>query len=200
MEIKFNIPDLSELKPFSVTFMMSHFFTGSGPKGRKAFALVMNFIRLVDLAIREYENGRDALCEFATTINGFGLHLTIRASAHFEVCISTLKRSVYLLKRIQKHPEVPQSLKDLLPRGSRVLPGQGEHQILDMRNAIQHLEERIITGEIMAGQSLGLMPSEDCIELGGCRILYPDLAEWLRELHIHAIRLSQYREDGVAVK
>ena len=43
-----------------------------------------------------------------------------------------------------------------------------------------------------------VMPCEYCVELGGNRILYSDLADWLRELHGCARKLSSYRENGVA--
>jgi hypothetical protein len=201
MELKYNIPDLSSLKPFSATYMANYFFTGVGPKGREAYGLVMNFIRLVDLAIFEYENGRIALCQFATPSNATLIGLFIKASAHFEVCVSTLIRSMNHLMKMRGERKISQPLKDLLPRtlrGRKVERVRDEVKVL--RDAIQHLEEKILKGETPTGKPIALMPCEDCIELGGYKISYSHLAEWLRELHGCARKLSRYREDGIAVK
>ena len=201
MELKYNIPDLSGLKPFSVTFMMYHVFAGGGPKGHEAYGLLMNFVRLVDLTIREYENGRMALNQFVATDDFSSLGFFFRASAHFEVCISTLKRSMNHLIRMRRERKISQPLKDLLPktlRGRKVERVRDDVRVL--RDAIQHLEERILKGETPTGKPIALMPCEDCVELGGYRILYSDLAKWLRELHGCARKLSRYREKGIAVK
>ncbi|GAB4218036.1 MAG: hypothetical protein OHK0012_25070 [Synechococcales cyanobacterium] len=49
-----------------------------GPQGREAYALVMNFVRLIDLAISEYESGRLAILQYA---NSNEIGADIRASA-----------------------------------------------------------------------------------------------------------------------
>src|SRR3972149_1319009 len=107
------------------------------------------------------------------------LGLIFRASGHFEVCIDNVKRAI-------------EPMKALLPRGIKVLSRSVEVPITGMRNAIQHLENRIKKGEIADGQSLALLPSENELELGVHRIPYADLAEWLIDLHALSDRLAHY--------
>lgn len=197
VEIKYYVPNLSSLDQHSPFFMFNRYFRGAGPKNYEAYALVMNFIRLVDLAICEYENGRNVLEEFlASKNNSIVSHLPIFASNHFEVCISTLKRIINYLKKLRGHPNVPRSLKNLLPKNSKVLSSQVENLITNMRHAIEHLENKIQYGEITFGQALCIMPVEDGIELGKYKILFRDLAEWLREVHKYSNELVQYREPN----
>ena len=195
MQLTFNIADVSHLQQRSIHFAMNCVFGGGGPKDREAYFLVMNFARLVDFAIREYEYGRKATLEFAEDTDSLSLGLIFRASGHFEVCIDNVKRAIEHLKALRMHPKVPQPIKALLPRGIKVLSRSVEVPITGMRNAIQHLENRIKKGEIADGQSLALLPSENELELGVHRIPYADLAEWLTELHALSDRLAHYRDN-----
>lgn len=197
MKLNYNIPDLSELKPRSTFFLVNYIFRGAGPKHREAYALVMNFVRLVDLAISEYELARKAMLQFKETTESLALGQAIRASGHYEVCVSALKRAIDHLKAIRGHPMVPlvpQSLQDLLPRGINVLSGRVESQVTDLRNAIQHLEKVIKKGEILEGQAIALAVNEDDIELGSNKILHSDLAKWLQELHELSSKVAKYWE------
>jgi hypothetical protein len=50
------MPDLSNLSAnASLTFVLNRVFAGGGPKDPKSYALVMNFIRIVDHFVAEYE-------------------------------------------------------------------------------------------------------------------------------------------------
>ncbi len=194
MRFNFEAPDLSSLKECSTLFAVRRIFQRAGPPDYQAYGLTVNYIRLVDIAIREYESGRSMLSRFAETTRSAGLNLMFAASSHFEICVDAVKRSVNHLKKIRGHPNVPQSMKDLLPRNLTVLTGQVEKQITDMRDAIQHLEKDILKGQIVAGQPLCVMPEEDGLALGGHKIHFHDLARWLRELHERAEALAHYWE------
>ena len=195
MQFVFNIPALSHLSSQSISFVMERFLTDSGPQDRKAYALVMNFVRLVDLAVSEYESGRLAILQLANKRNGnLRLGPAIRSTAHFEVCIDALKRAINFLKAIRGNATVPQALKDLLPRTSSLISGKAEGKVTDMRDAIQHLEERIQKGEIIEGESLALQPTCDDLQLGSRNLRYIELAEWLTEAHTLSSTLRGYRE------
>ena len=111
------------------------------------------------------------------------------------MCIDNVKRAIAHLKELRSDPKIPQPIKALLPRGIKVLSRSVEVPITGMRNAIQHLENRIKKGEIADGQSLALLPSENELELGVHRIPYANLAEWLTELHALSDRLAHYRDN-----
>jgi hypothetical protein len=194
MQLVFNIPDLSDLSSRSISLAMRRFFTSSGPKGGEAYALVMNFVRLVDLAVSEYKSGRLAILEFANSNEELRLGSAIRSSAHFEVCIDALKRAINHLKAIRGNPTVPQDLKGLLPRGINLISGEVESKVTQMRHAIQHLEERIQKGEIIEGQSLALQPTRDDLQLGPLNLRYVELAGWITEAHTLSATLIGYHE------
>jgi len=196
-KIKYNIPNLSNLHQYSHIFMYNRFFTGIGPSNYEAYALFMNYIRLADILLSEYENGRKILTDFlASKNNAFSTHLVIASSGHFEICINTLERVIKYFKKIRGDPKIPQSLKDSLPRNSKVLAGKVEGLVTKMRHAIEHLENQIQKGTITSGQALCIMPVEDGIELGKYKILFNDLAEWIEEMNNYSKVLVQYRESN----
>lgn len=194
MKLKFDVPDLSGLRELSTLFAARRFLQRAGPTHHEAYGLTMNYIRLVDAAIREYESGRGLLSRFEETTRSTGLNLMLGACSHFEFCIDALRRSVNHLKGIRAHPDVPRSMKTLLPKNLEVLTGTVEGQITGMRHAIQHLEERMGKGEIVRGQPLCLIPEEDGLALGDRKIHFRDLAGWLQELHERAEALANYWE------
>ena len=196
MKIEFDVPNLSGLRPHSAIFV-AHMFRGAGLKRIETYALVMNLIRLVDLAIREYESGRVALNTFASTNDSLPVGAILRASGHFEVCICSVKRAINHVKAMRSYEGAPQSLKDLLPRSLTILTGDVERSITCMRDAIQHLERDVLRRQLPADSSLCLMPSMDGrgLELGEHTILFSDLAAWLQELHTCAEHQYQYREE-----
>jgi hypothetical protein len=194
MQSVFNIPDLSDISSRSTSLAMRRIFTSSGPKRREPYALVMNFVRLVDLAVNEYKSGRLAILEFANGNEALRLGSAIRSSAHFEVCIDALKRAINHLKAIRGNPTVSQNLKDLLPRRIGLISGKVESKVTDMRDAIQHLERDIQKGKIIEGQSLALQPTRDDLQLGSLNLRYVELAEWITEAHTLSGTLIGYHE------
>lgn len=189
--LKFEIPELSDLKSQSVLLAVNRFFRGAGPKDWKAWALVLNYVRLVDLAVTEYEIARKAILEFASLNETLLLDRPIQASGHFETSVTATKRAIDHLKALRSH----QRLRDLLPKGITVLSGNVENKVTTMRGAIQHLEEDIKNGKISPSQAIALSPKEHTIELGRCSIRYLDLADWLRELHSLSVKLTSYWES-----
>lgn len=195
MRFDYKFPDLSNLKEVSVLFFAKHFFQGGGPKEYNAYALTMNFIRLVDLSVQEYELGRSSFQEFLNNREGIHIGSATASVGHFEVCLSALKRSVNFLKALRGNKNVQNGLKNLLPRGSLILRGDAEKQVTRMRHAIEHLEEEIIKGQIQKGQALCVLATEEKLELGCHSIRYTDLAAWLTELHTLSGKLPLYSES-----
>lgn len=176
--------------------MFRRVFMQGGPKERLAFGLAMNLLRMTDLAIREYTLGREAILNYANDSHKeLQLGSAIRSSAHFEICIDALKRNINLIKAIKSNPNVPLSLKDNFPRGTKLLSGDAERKISTMRHAIQHLDERIMRGEIKEGESFALQPMNKTLELGKFSIQYVELNEWLQEAYILAEKVASYQED-----
>jgi hypothetical protein len=75
-----------------------------------------------------------------------------------------------------------------------VLAGAVEKKIRDMRNAIQHLDEKVTKGMIHKGEPVCLVPEMQGVRLGNFNISYQELASWIRELHYLAGEVTHYKE------
>jgi len=192
MDINLQVPDLNGLSNISSYYVMHRFFRGVGPATYAEYALVVNFIRLVDLSILEYQSGRKLLFEFWNTHEGTAVGAINLSSGYFEACISNTKRSLNYLKSIRSYESSPKEIKNLLPRSLHVLKSVTEKKITKLRHAIQHLEKQIQLGFITEGQAVYLKPGQNCLELGGASILYTELASWLTELHECSSKLFEY--------
>jgi hypothetical protein len=200
---RYNIPDLSNLHELCVHLTVRKYLVGY-TDDLQTNVLVLNFVRLVDLAIDEYNLGRKAKIKAKSTslksLMGLPMGLpmvgqAIRSSSHFEVCISTTKRAIDHLKAIRSLRTAPQELKDLCPRKATVLQDTVGKQVKDLRDMVIHLEERIIRSEFEEGQKAALHITETHIELGAEKILISDLVLWLQELHSIAHRFIDYFES-----
>lgn len=184
----------------------------------------MNFVRLTDLAVTEYEAGRAATAR-EWSEKGGSLVAALAASGHFrETFVTSVHRAVVHAKASRANGDVPPWLQALLPSRAEVLSGGGDETIRGMRDVVQHLEARILgmepaTGRtlhptrprIQLGEPVALMVDGDerrgggvtvwtidRIELSGHRIALADLARWMGELHDLAGAVVDNREDGRA--
>jgi hypothetical protein len=195
MALEFDIPELPAYRPVAGRFLLFRVFGAGGPKAPLIYGLVMNLVRLTDLAVREYSEGRRTILEFASSSEELRIGSAIRSSAHFEVSIDALKRVINFIKAIRSHKDAPQSLKDLFPRNLKLLTGDAESKITDLRDAIQHLEGQVQRGNIAEGQSFALQAMNDRLELGGFCVTYVELAGWLNEAYDLAESVVNYRES-----
>ena len=182
------MPDLSHLSDKTIlNHTLNIVFRRTGPKDRQARALVTDFIRLVDQIVREYNNARQALIQFVNAPSAMGL--LFLAVGHFEVCITNLRRAIRIGNRIRQYKGAPQ-----VPR-LRVLSKGVEARVDDIRHTIEHLEEKMLKGEIGSDESTILRPMSDSIELAGKGISYAELAEWIEALHTMARDLVEFRQE-----
>lgn len=129
--------------------------------GLHCFAV--NLARLSDKAIREYRAARDELTAFLGTPRGVELlkghtHL-LRATDHLENCIDAIRRAEGFFKTAAfedvTSAEDRKMLKDL---------HRGAH---DIRNSIQHADERFAEGRIPEGDPLFPAMTSDCLYFAG---------------------------------
>jgi hypothetical protein len=137
-----HIPKLDHLDQESGRFLAGTAYGPSRPwkQDWQLHGAVGNFVRLVDLAIGEYNLGRRA------TIDWWGPQrvLFTRAAGHFETCVTASHRAVCHLQAVRAHPGALPHLGSTFPSSPSVLSGAGDISVCNMRNAIQHLEERIL--------------------------------------------------------
>ena len=127
-------------------------------------ALGINFVRVTDRAIFEYEHAREHLLR--SMAPGGSLNL-LRAVWHFESCIDATNRGIALAQQLRKRQPGPSSL---LPTARQ------QRQVRQMRNAIAHADERIVKGDFTPGRPIMVYPRATRIELGKHTLTYRDLS------------------------
>jgi hypothetical protein len=202
------VRSLSHLGRVAPDLAGNHFFGPPRPwqKDWQLFGLVMNFIRLVDVAIGEYESGRRKAEEWWTNTETEG-SAYLATSGYFETCLTSMHRAICHLHALKMHRSTPPHFAPALPLTSSVLTKAGDREIELMRHAIQHLEARILgTGQppIQEGEPFALFLTGhewqrdgisekrlDRLTLGGRSIRFLDLTRWLAELHQFARSLAE---------
>jgi len=192
MKVDLKIPDLSDLSKVSLYFTVSRIFLASGPESYAQCALVANFIRLVDLAVAEYQDGRERAFRYWEPGESLALGAMIRAAGYFEDCLSNVKRALNHLKVIRSDKDFPLELKNKLPRQLKVLRGDAGKKITNIRDGIQHLEKDVENLNLKQGNPICLMLEFEQLILGIYSISYQELSEWLKELHRCATNIHGY--------
>ena len=181
------MPDLSGLNSkTSLTLLLNRTFAGGGPKDSRSYALVMNFIRVVDVLVTEYESARESLTEFVNTPNNVISPLLV-ATGSFELCITTMVRAINLGRRVRKDIRIARKMAVL----SDVVWGR----VNDMRNAIEHIDGQIANNTWVPGEPVCLIVKNDRLELIGKEIEYSELAGWITQLQKLSENLAHYKES-----
>ena len=143
------MPDLPRLNSkTSLTLLLNRVFAGGGPKDPKSYALVMNFIRVVDVLVTEYESARESLAKFVNTPNDVISPLLV-ATGSFELCITTMVRAVNLGRRIRRGRRGPTISKKM-----SVLSDTVWERVNGMRNAIEHIDSELANGSWVPGHKI----------------------------------------------
>jgi hypothetical protein len=181
-------PDLSKLSHHvSLTFVLRRVFTRGGPSNPVSFALVMNFVRIVDALRDDYQRMRDALHEYVTTPNNV-ISPLFYAISHAEECTTNLLRAIRLGQRIRSDRHGPRVSK------LRVLASPIERRVRDFRNEIEHIDRLLVAGENPPAPHC-LMVKNDRLDLYGKEIMYAELAAWITSLHALSEELATYQEQ-----
>lgn len=195
-----NIPDISDLQPLSILLMYKRFFQDHGSLDRITFALTANFVRLVDLAIHDYQNARQLLSQtiqkntkspegsYESMFPEYSPGSYLLAAGHFESCVSNIKRCIRYFRVLDRNQN-----SNINPERKKysVFSTKQKKQITAMRDAIQHSEKDLLDGRIQEDKAYILIPQQTAVELGEHSIEYTKLAYWLRELHEIANNLLQ---------
>lgn len=165
-------------------------------------------MRLVEAAIVEYRLGSEALVRGWSDHNSLGLRAMHQSISHFESCISDMHRAIAAYRRLRNHRDrdpLSVYLADVKPA---FISDSIAFRVRDMRDAIHHLEEKVVNGEITQGQPIALKPdgeeiphpSEvgqttktfDRLVIGPHVLKFADIAVWLMEMSSVAARIAQF--------
>lgn len=209
MKIALNIPDVDQFgRGFDEYWL--RLMLGSFSDSYATNALTANYLRLVEAALQEYRLAKVEVNEFWSRHDSIPLGAMHRAIAHYESCIVDMHRAILCFKRLRKSPSVPLDLRSILQNENRTLRTDTTNKLLkDIRDAIQHLEEKVLNGDIPAGTPFMLNPTGpetpipaepsqtlktiDRLTIGNLEVEFEQLARWLAELGSCARTISRYR-------
>lgn len=153
------MPDLSGLDSPLIGRLLVQLLVGERGLSQKAGLYHRNFVRLVDKALREYHEARGVILvqiaesnRSAKEMSRDGRHIYIFAFTDcIEDCINAIRRLYGLLERFKSEKESP-----VMPRELRKLVETKMKLVVDIRHAVEHMDERIQNGEIATGKPIML--------------------------------------------
>jgi hypothetical protein len=182
---------LEDLRPNQGTLILNLGLAGGGPRDDLLRRHFVNYIRLVDLSVAEYERARRFLREsLPGQSNRLGASLS--AIDHLELCVITVRRALNALRAVARNSQAP-----AIPRDVRRALESFEGPLCDVRDSVVHIEERISRGDLQKGDSHALLvdTSGRTASIGKETISLERLGTALRRLHGVACELSSYRES-----
>ena len=105
------------------------------PSTHTMTGLFMNFVRLTDKALREYDAARSELITYLEPSDGLRTGAYLRAIDHVENCVSACHRAALNAKALRVN-RVGRSA----PRLTRLQ----EERLAHLRNAVEHSDERLL--------------------------------------------------------
>lgn len=141
-------------------------------------SLAMNLARLSDKAIREYREAREHLTEFLEAPGGVqslqGHTSLLRATDCMENCIDAIRRAEGFFR-------VP-AFEGVTTEENREMLKELHSGVRNVRNSIQHAEERLREGRIPEGDPLCPAMTSDCLYFAGEYIPYAEIAALVIEV------------------
>jgi hypothetical protein len=183
------MPDLSGKVSPLFPFLAVQLLAGEKGLSRKASLYRREFIRLVDKAAREYREAREVLLD-EVAVQGRNLRFYVFTD-HMETCINAVSRLSKLLKRIKSEKEAPD-----FPRELRRLVEKHSEFVTDVRDTVEHMDERIQKGAIAPGKPIMLTCSQegDKILVSNSEMKFTDLAMLLEKMHEIALYILAIRQ------
>ncbi len=212
MHIVISIPAIEDFPKGVPHFWLNRMFIGSVTGDPQVNALSTTFVRLVESALIDYRQAREAVFEFWAD-SGFPLGIMHLAISRYEACVSDMSRAVRCFRRLRRHESLPEELRMALNVvRPRFVADQIYERLSNLRNEVQHLEDHIINGKIEPTQTFTLRPdgpeephptdsgqtvkTVDRLRIGGQELLISDLAIWLVEMAVFAGKIADHRPAG----
>ncbi len=184
-------PDLTDLSiPVMIDYLVNLVFDHAGIEDQTASSFLHNFLMVTDKALREYNEARELLIQYVASANK--TMLLVEAFGRFETCINSIRRCLRYVDKMARHPCSP-----VIDRTLKRLLGSYESTIKPLRDAIEHMDEDILSGETPRGIPRALMITRDGegLQIARHRLSFTEVSAILRQLHSLATKLSRYREQ-----
>ncbi|HEX6686062.1 MAG TPA: hypothetical protein VF062_25020 [Candidatus Limnocylindrales bacterium] len=98
--------------------------------------LFMNFVRLTDKALREYDAARAELLLFVSPHPGLRISPYLRAIDHMENCVNATHRAVLNAKALRENK---------IGRAASLLTDLQERHLANLRHAVEHSDEKLLS-------------------------------------------------------
>ena len=137
--------------------------------------------------MRDYSAGRKRISEHMSV--GGDTTAYVEGVGDFENCINATKRALWLLKQLAKHPNGPE-----LNRTSRRITDVWSNQVTDVRDAIEHIDNDIISETGLPDGSahmLSINTGGTQLEIGSHNLTFIALAETLQSLFCASTEIIQ---------
>ena len=210
MYIFFDVPDISEYQNGFPGYWLQILFISSVSENFQINALTTTYVRLVEAALVEYRLGQARLKEYWNTHTSINLSSMHRAASHFESCISDMHRAILCFRPLRRHKDLPDSLRQVLnAEKPRFIADHVSDQLREFRNAIHHLDQRVMKGLLQQGQPIALKPDGpevphptepnqtnktiDRLVIAELELKFADLAAWLTEMGRFAEKFADYQ-------
>lgn len=188
------MPDLSGLDHPLVGRLIIQLLAGERGLSPKTSLYRRNFVRLVDKALREYQEAREAILAQIAEMkrspkkmsrDGRVIYI-LEFTDHIESCINAVQRLYKLLERIKAEKQSPG-----LPRELRRQVETREETIVKIRGAIEHMDELILKGEAGVGKPIMAAGSDkwDAVLVSKYELKFEELAMVLKTMHEIALYL-----------
>jgi hypothetical protein len=213
MIVEIAIPELTEYPSGFPGHWMNITFLGNRPDEYKIHAIVTTYVRLVEGAYVHYGNARRLVQAFWDNHKAIAIGSHNLSAIYFEDCINSMHRAVLCMKRIRRNPEVPEGLKNMFPDTPHFTKDAIANRIRGIRDAIQHMDELVLKGQIPEGTAFMLMatgpetpvpdsnqPNQtlkriDRLTIGDAEVLFTELVAWLHEMGKCAESISKYKRS-----
>jgi len=187
-----SMPDLSGvLRRNALTLLLCQEVTGAGPAAFLVRSWSIGFVRLVDLALQDYERARLAFTDYAD--HGRETTSLLHAVGHVEHCFTSLQRALRLASCLAGASEFGARIPAV-----EAVSADTRRRVRALQEASEHLDDRLAKGEIMQGELTTLHLSEEGLHAGGERIAYAELARWLQQLQEMAHIVAHFQEPQIA--
>lgn len=157
------------------------------PPTSSTVRLVTTYMITTDKAAREYMAGCRRVRDHM--IAGGGIQSFVEGVGHFENCINSAKRALRALGRLGTQEDGPP-----IDRTIRKLAQSQATTITDLRDSIEHMDEKILSGSGIpegAPHLLTIDKQGDNLEIGTHRIPIAGLQGVVRALHSAGLAIIQ---------
>lgn len=172
---EYDLPELGHLFSNNMANVSLDRLTGRRvwPTVHPYFSMWMNLVRLTDLSIRQYEGARQSLDDYRTGARSGRVSPLYDAINLFEEVVVAAHRAVLN----------SDGLQTVTKRKLKVPTARQKRLLRLARNHVQHMDEKLVKGQVKAGELHLIAPLAHSIEVGSVRLPYRDLCSVITKMY-----------------